>query len=131
MADLAQTITNAIQTLGAGEPSVWNTMTWGTDKWGEGSVSVPLAVGKFIDNSESLTSDNAGLSVLKGLANSISPTSADSNVAASDSRGWDHVLPEGVTNAASSTTTTWSTASEPTDAMTAASDPSTAWTEAA
>lgn len=54
MADLSQTITNAVNCFGMGASSKWGA-NWGEFLWGEGTNDVAVDVGKLITNSQAQT----------------------------------------------------------------------------
>lgn len=50
MANFVKTITNAITVFGGEKTTRWNSMVWGTDKWGYGSYDGIQLVVKVIGN---------------------------------------------------------------------------------
>lgn len=132
MAALTKTITVSVRAFGGGPTTKWGqtfgvgyTMTWGTTKWGEGSVTVIFTANKLIANS--LTPDSALLkSARKVITNSVSPTS-DPVSETLGSGGWRYVFVSDTTNAEDRDFTSWSEESAGASSYTCLPAGSTTW----
>lgn len=94
MADFSITISNTLTVLGPTPASLWGTMVWGQDFWGE-SKDFSFLIDKYIPNSFSLDS-SVSRSVSKSFSNSISVASSLDICCLQDGSGYEYYLTGGV-----------------------------------
>jgi len=133
MADHTQSINESINCFGPGPSTKWGTaandvyvMTWGTDKWGEGSEDLHQNVEKVLSESESTTDAFLELQTTKLL--SESQASSDNNTEITNQLGsyyWEFISQ--VTDADDRQVTSWTAGVDPTAGFSTVSDPSTTW----
>lgn len=135
MADYTQTVNESIRTFGPGPSTKWGTapndvyvMTWGVDKWGEGSEDLNQVVTKLIEESQSSSDTNTTLVMTKLLSETLPSLSEEIVHAYLTLGGYSHVFIPGVTDAEDQTTTTYAKATNPSTSFTISSNPSTTWT---
>lgn len=90
MADLTQTITNSLNVLAPTPVSVWSTMEWGTDNWGE-SRDFSLEIGKWLAEGVTNT-DTYFLGITHLISESLSVSSSMNLVALQDGSGYTYYL---------------------------------------
>jgi hypothetical protein len=95
MADLSITISNGLNIIGPTPASLWNTMEWGTDNWGE-TKNFSFLIFKCFANGISL-SEVWTFQFQKTVSNSLIISQATDLVALQDADGYDYVL-KGVTD---------------------------------
>lgn len=131
MANLSITISNSLRVFGLAPTSNWNSFSWGTGFWGEGSGHVLVDVGhqlmsegfSVMDSFTTQTDFNLSIS------DSFSPTSDVTDVGLLDAAGYNHVFTRPTINSDDRNNTTYSEVSIPVTPWTSPSVPGTSWSE--
>jgi hypothetical protein len=129
MADHSVTISNTLQVLGGGEPSLWNEMVWGEDCWGS-TKDLQLQIEKCLGNTTAITT-GVEVQLVKVIANTLSFTSAGCPLALQDGAGnWDYIFEGGVTNPKNRASTSYSEDSDAGTSYSEVNAPDTSWSDA-
>lgn len=101
MADLAVSITNSINCFGPAPSTKWGSghMTWGSSKWGEGSVDHITEVEKVLAESIALSGGVASLNPDKAIANSLDFTSETTSLDLRTANGYFYLFVRPTTDA--------------------------------
>lgn len=137
MADFSQNITNAVNVFGEGPSTKWGqavalqTMTWGTSKWGEGSISTLFEVIKVISNTQSMSWNYYGADVQKQfeIGTMVATHDMGSEVLRDGSGTWTYVFPSVTTEGESRVFASWTSAASPDVTFTCQAAGSTSWSE--
>lgn len=89
MADLTKTISNTLNVLTPTPASVWNSMEWGTDNWGE-SRDFSLEIGKWLAETVTFT-DTQFLGITHLISESFSVSSSINFIGLTDGSGYTYV----------------------------------------
>jgi hypothetical protein len=131
MADHTITVSNNLNLLGPGLPTLWGnsgatTMTWGTDFWGAGSEDGIQAVDKALAATLSLAAAYSALDEDHTVSNTLT-FSSDITVATLGNGDWLYTFPGGGTNGDTRISTTYANPSASSPTWTDPSSPSTVW----
>lgn len=129
MADLSKSISNSIRCFGGSPTTKWGSgmpMVWGTSKWGEGSVSIPLEY--MISISNSLVPDSALIFQTQKMITNSMGVSAETTSEVLSKGVWAYVFVSDTTNAENRDTTDWTPESDSTTSFTTVSGGTTNWT---
>ena len=106
MADFSISISNSFNLLGESPTSNWGFFTWGTDKWGEGSKDLSVAVVKLISNS--LVPDSSQFfDVTRLSSNSLEPSFETGGESLMDGSGYYYIFTLPTIDPESRSTATW------------------------
>lgn len=129
MADFTKTVSNTINVFGGSPTSNWGVMIWGTDKWGEGSVDLPVAVEKLIENTQSFSDDYSNEVEHSVDMGSVTVSSETVSEGLQDGSGYSYVFPGPTTENENKNISNWSSATADTETWTSGSVGSTTWSE--
>ena len=136
MANFTITISNSLNVFGGGVPTLWGntgitTMTWGTDKWGEGSEDYIQDVGKTLENTLTFASTiSTQLEIRVSISNTLAVLSEGTAEYLTDrdsASSWFYLFPGGVANAEIRVSSTYANGSAATTSFTVSSAVSTVW----
>ena len=135
MADFTKTITNGLRVFGVNPSTKWGdavafqTMVWGTTKWGEGTTPLAFIVQKVISESITPTWDKSEASLGKTLDfGSVSP-SFEMSAEQLRSGDWLVVFSSDTTNGEDRDFASWTSATAPDVTFTCAAAAGTTWSE--
>lgn len=148
MANFTITITNRVNLLGGGPPSLWGTMRWGSSLWGNSADNIE-AVDKLVANSlgststiatatdfvPAATTDILSLSstitsaseIIGSIISDILAFSSDITVEVLSNGVWNYVFPGQVTNSNDRISTNYAAATSPSSSWAEVTHPSTIW----
>lgn len=132
MADFTKTITNGINVFGNNPSTKWGqanspyTMTWGVQKWGEGSFSIVFSVEKLITNS--LLPDTAMLFEAQKFVTSDLILSEDLSSEILTNGNWRIVFVSDTINVEDRDTAVWTSSTTSTGTFSCMTAGSTTWT---
>jgi len=126
MASFTVTIENTINVFGPAEPSVWNTMVWGTDNWSTNSDS-KFSIFKVLDETITLT-DAVTKQATTSYSDTVSYSSDITSLSLTDAAGYQYNI-LGYTNLANLVETDYSSVSKPSDDFSGVAKPSTDWSD--
>jgi hypothetical protein len=135
MADFIKTLTNSLRVFGVGYSTKWGntvpyqTMVWGTSKWGEGTNPQAFQVSKVIQETQVVTWDKSSAQVTRNFSlGTFSPT-FDISAGQLLSGQWAVVFPSNTINLEERDDATWTESSRPDVTFTCLSVASTTWNE--
>lgn len=106
MADHTLTIQNSMNLFGGGPPSLWNSHNWGEFNWGDGTVEIPHAIFKFIDNTTTLT-DTLNKISTKLISNNQSFTTSMPVQSLKDAQGYNYLFTKPTIDSEERANTSW------------------------
>lgn len=127
MADHTITVSNSLNVFGNKKTSRWNSMVWGTGKWGYGDFDLITTVYKVI--SDTVTLSGAGLifDATKITESSMVVSGNLTNEMLIDSNGYNHVF-DIDKNAENRPLTSYTSLNTGSATYSTQADPSTTWT---
>lgn len=129
MADFTQTITNAVGIFGHA-PSLWGTMIWGQDNWGDGSQTLSKDVEKNLDAEALTLADSYSKDVEHPLdAQSIATAFEMTGETLQDGNGYYEVFVRPTTDAEDRNLTEFDEESRTSSSWTEATGPNDDWSE--
>jgi hypothetical protein len=134
MADHTISISNSINSFGPAPSTKWGTgtlynMTWGSSKWGEGTIDLPVAVEKVL-SSESIALSGAVFAFEVGpiILNSLAFTSETTSEGLQTANGWFYLFTGPTTEAESRNQSIYTSGSVSSASWTQASGAGGTWT---
>lgn len=128
MADHSITITNTLVVQGGGEPSLWGSMQWGVDNWGN-TNDMEMAVTKCLSNVLNVLGETES-TLTKVIALTINVSDTSQPVALQDGGVYNYILTGGVTDPSQRPSTSYSEDSDAGTSYSEVSASSTTWSAA-
>lgn len=132
MANHTISIANSINSFGPAPSTKWGTgslynMTWGSSKWGEGTIDLAVDIEKVLDNSIAMSGAVLSFNAIKIFDNSIAMISESTSEGLQTANGYYYLFVKPTTDAENRNESTYASGSVPSTTWSAASAAGGTW----